>query len=794
MTCELCQAGVQKPVTEFFNGEEKVFCCEGCRQVYRLASEEGLLPLVLAPVEKKSVARSIAEATSTSAETTYLSVEGMWCPSCALVLERVWGRSQGVISAGVNHATGGARVRYLRELTSEEQIVAQARKLGYRAELKSQRRERERDLQAEDLLLRLIGAAAFSMWVMWISVLKLYPAYASAQEGTVEILRLQYLSWALTTPVMFYSGMPFIRSALRSLRSGMANMDTLVTLGTLTAYLYSAVVAVSGKGQVYFDSATMIVTIILLGRFLESRARGRALRTTRGLLKLQERYANVLLDDEVKRIPVEELKENALILVKAGEGFAADGLIEEGRSSVNEAMLTGESVPVGKGNGDKVMAGTVNLEGILLVRVTDSGDDTVLGRIIRAVEEAQDRKPPVQRLADRMAGVFTPIILLLSVVTAASCGILGLGWENALVHGVAVLVVACPCALGIATPLAVTVAVGTAASRGILIRTPEVLETIGRLDRIVFDKTGTLTKGTMTVRSVRGIQASQEEVLSKAAALEVFSEHPVARAVVQESEARKLTLPKVRGVEISVGRGVTGILDKDGMSWEILVGGNRLMEEAGIDLGEAMKLMNQQHLDGEMAALVAWEGRVRGIITLKDEVRGEACRVVNKIKRTGLAVSVISGDSRAATESIARTLCIEHALPQVMPEKKALAIAVLQSEGERVAMVGDGVNDAPALAQADLGIAVSGGTDVAIETSQIALLRPNLLLVTDVVKLSRKALHIIRENLAWAFVYNLIAVPAAVAGFLSPILAAVAMATSSLIVVGNSLRLTRIGD
>jgi cation-transporting ATPase V len=587
----------------------------------------------------------------------------------------------------------------------------------------------------------------------------------------------------LTTPVQFWAGWPFLKGAAHRAKSFSANMDTLIALGTLTAYLYSVWALFSGE-DTYFDTAALIMAFLLLGKYLESRARGRASQAIKRLLELGAKEAHVVREGREFLMLVDQVKVGDLVRVRPGEKIPTDGVVEEGGSAVDESMLTGESVPVDLGVGDEVTGATLNVDGTLLVRTTRVGSDTALAQIVKLVSEAQSNKAPIQRLADRIAGIFVPIVIAIAAVTAVGWLIATGNARDAIVPAVAVLIIACPCAMGLATPAAIMVGTGRGAQLGVLIRGGEVLERSRRIDTVVLDKTGTLTEGKMRLVDVAG----EDGALARAAAAESSSEHPIARAVVDGATERGVAVPPATGFRSVAGLGVRARVEGE----EVLVGRRSFLEGEGCEVpgwlaAEAVRL----EAEGQTVFWVGWGGTARATLAVADTLKPNAAETVRALHAMGVEVAMITGDNRATAEAIAREAGIDRVLAEVLPAEKVEEVRRLQSEGKVVAMVGDGINDGPALAQADLGIAIGTGTDVAIEASDLTLMSGDLKGVVTAIRLSRRTFRTIVQNLFWAFGYNVVLIPLAVAGLLNPIFAGAAMAFSSVSVVSNSLRLRR---
>jgi Cu+-exporting ATPase len=703
-----------------------------------------------------------------------LAIEGMTCASCAARVERSLNGLDGV-DASVNYATETATVVYDAGLVDRERLVAVVEGAGYRARLPADRQPAPGAGGR-----RLAVSAALSLPVLLVSM--------------IPALRFDGWEWvalALAAPVVLWGGWPFHRASWAALRHRAAGMDTLISLGTLAALGWSAVVIVAGAdAEVYLEVAAVVTTFLLAGRWLEARAKRRAGAALTALLELAAKEAS-LLDGEggERRVPVAELRVGDRFLVRPGERIATDGVVEAGASAVDASPLTGESVPVEVGPGDEVAGATINAGGRLEVRATRVGADTALSQIARLVTEAQSGKAPVQRLADRVSAVFVPAVIALSAATLAVWLLVGGGAAAAFTAAVAVLIVACPCALGLATPVALLVGTGRGAQLGILIRGPEVLESTRRADTVVLDKTGTVTAGEMAlVDVVTAGGAGRAAVLRLAGALEDASEHPVARAIAAAARAEGGALPAPAGFANREGLGVEGVVD----GHAVVVGRPALLADRGLVLDDALAAaLERAQAAGRTAVAAAWDGEVRGLLVVADRVRPTSREAVGLLRAQGLRPMLLTGDNAATARAVAAEVGVDDVVAEVLPADKAAVVRRLQDEGRVVAVVGDGVNDAPALAQADLGIAVGTGTDVAIEASDLTLVSGDLRGAADAVRLARRTLRTIEGNLFWAFAYNVAALPLAAAGYLNPLIAGAAMALSSLFVVGNSLRLRR---
>jgi Cu+-exporting ATPase len=711
---------------------------------------------------------------------TDFAVEGMTCAACAARIEKVLNRLPGV-SASVNFATERARVSHPRSL-APDQLLAAVRKAGYGAHAIAARRDQEK-AQAESHYRQ-------EMIRFWISgaltapfVLQMVAMLAGRPH---EFLPL-WLQLALATPVQFWVGKRFYVGAWHALRGGGANMDVLIALGTSMAYFYSGAIVVLGLPlHVYFEASAAIITLVLLGKLLEARARSRASAAIEDMLKLQPPIAWIERDGQLLRVPVETLQPDDVYVVRPGDSVPVDGIVLDGESSVNESLLTGESLPVRKLAGQRVYAGTMNDEGVLRCRASAVGRDTALAGIVRLVEEAQASKAPIQRLADAVSGVFVPVIVLIAVVTLALTWWLTGSGSMALIHAVAVLVIACPCALGLATPTAMMVGSGAGARAGILIRNAAALEHAGRVDTLVVDKTGTLTAGRPAVTKVLPLGAhTVEDVVRAAASVERVSQHPLARAITERAVSAGFASGQPDAFRAVAGKGVEGRVD----GRRIIVGSPGMMNDLAIafDMQRVAELQDAGHT----VVLVAVEQTAFGIITIDDPLRPTSRSAVSALQGLGIDVVMLTGDNARTAARIASALGIERFEAELLPQQKAERVAALRRDGRIVGMVGDGVNDAPALALADVSFAIAAGSDVAVHAADVTLMRDDVQSVVDAIRLSRATLGKIRQNLFFAFFYNVLGVPLAAMGLMNPVIAGAAMALSSVSVVSNSLLLKR---
>lgn len=715
-----------------------------------------------------------------------LEIGGMTCASCASRIEKKLNRMDGV-TATVNYATEKATATVDPGVTAAD-LIATVEKTGYTA---AEQREPEQS-PGDPLRTRL-----------WVSAVLSVPVVVLAMVPAWQFDYWQWLSLTLAAPVVVYGGWPFHRAALVNLRHGAATMDTLISLGTLAAFGWSVwalflgtagmpgmthpfrleIVRGDGAGNIYLEAAAGVTTFLLAGRYFEARAKRRAGSALRALLELGAKDVAVLRDGTEHRVPVDRLATGDLFVVRPGEKVATDGVIEDGSSAIDQSMLTGESVPVEVGPGDRVTGATVNAGGRLVVRATRVGADTQLAQMAKLVEQAQTGKAQVQRLADRISGVFVPIVIGLAAATLGWWFGTGAGWTAAFTAAVAVLIIACPCALGLATPTALLVGTGRGAQLGILIKGPEVLESTRRVDTVVLDKTGTVTEGRMTlVDTVPAPGQDEAELLRLAAAVESASEHPIAQAIARAVPDS----PTVTAFRAVSGSGVRG----DVAGRTVLVGRPRFLADEGLTVpGPVAEAVAAAERAGRTAIVAGWDGAARGVLAVADAVKPTSREAVSELRALGLTPVLLTGDNTTVARAVAAEVGIAEVIAEVLPSGKVDVVKRLQADGKVVAMVGDGVNDAAALAQADLGLAMGTGTDVAIEASDLTLVRGDLAAAADAIRLSRRTLRIIKGNLFWAFAYNVAALPLAAAGLLNPMIAGAAMAFSSVFVVANSLRL-----
>ncbi|MCI1904388.1 MAG: heavy metal translocating P-type ATPase [Enterococcaceae bacterium] len=718
-------------------------------------------------------------------------ITGMTCANCSARVEKELNQQKGVKKATVNLATEKATVSYEPQATSTDHLIHSVEDIGYGAILyddahrqKIQQDEQTRTAKMKNQLI--IAAVLTSPMILGMIAMML-----GFDGPVVQFIHLPLVQFLLATPVQFWIGARFYRGAYHALKTKAPNMDVLVAMGTSAAYLLSIYNGfIAGTHDLYFESSAMIITLILLGKYLEHRAKNRTGDAIKKLMKLQAKTALLWKGGEAQEIPIEEVQLDNELLVKPGQQVPVDGIIMEGFSGIDESMLTGESLPKEKKTGDNVYGGTVNTNGRLIIRANKVGNETVLAQIIRMVEDAQGSKSPIQKIADRISAIFVPTVLGLALLTFLATGIVTQDWQMAIVHAVSVLVIACPCALGLATPTAIMVGTGLGAKYGILIKGGESLETAAHLEAIVFDKTGTITKGKPEVTDYLAVaELSEAALLDLTTSLEKSSEHPLAQAIVRFGEEKSAKTLAITNFKALPGAGVEG--EADGSRYAI--GNLRLMKQNGADTSAYEEKVHELEMQGKTVMWIASGKKVLGIIAVADQIKENAKESIRRLKEKGIAVYLLTGDNKRTAEAIGRECGIpaENVQSEVLPEDKAAKVIALQEKGLKVAMVGDGINDAPALATADIGIAMGTGTDIAMETADITLMNGDLNSVANTIDLSQSTLRKIKQNLFWAFIYNTIGIPFAALGFLNPIVAGGAMAFSSVSVLLNSLSLNR---
>lgn len=709
-------------------------------------------------------------------------IEGMHCASCAVRIEGSLKDLPEVTNANVNYALTQATVETSSDDPAALYEIVKAE--GYRIRDESNEMEGHDHMAMESgtLKRKIFIATVLTVPVLLISMFRL-----DFGSLILDVLLSQWIEAIFTTIVVFGSGIGFHIVALKQLRRGHANMDSLISLGTLTALIFSWWSLFEG-GHVYFETAAVIVTLILVGRYMEFLSKGRASEAITKLLELGVKEAHqVMKDGKVQDVSVEMLKVGDVVLVKPGEKIPLDGKIVEGRSNIDESMLTGESLPVSKKLGDSVFGATINQSGAVKVEILAVGAETALAKIVKMVEEAQQQKAPMQKLADRIAGIFVPIVMVIAVVTFIVWYVVTGNIEVAIITSVAVLVIACPCALGLATPTAILVGTGSAAKKGVFIKSGEALERGEHIDIIMLDKTGTITEGKPSVTNVKTAEVSVEDLLLSAASLESMSEHPLARAIVKHAEKKGAVLKAVSDFQSATGKGIQGKVNKK----EVRVGRRVFIEEVATVSKVLLKAADKLESEAKTVVYVSIGKKCAGIIAIADKVKEQAKEAIEKLHELGMETVMITGDNQKTAEAIAAQVGITSVYAEVYPNDKLRLVKNAQKKGKKVAFVGDGINDAPALTQANLGIAMGTGTDIAIESGQIVLMGGDPLKIPESIIISRKTFQTIKQNLFWAFIYNAVGIPLAALGFLNPMFAAGAMAFSSVSVLLNSLRLRK---
>ena len=743
-------------------------------------------------------------------KTEVYDIKGMTCASCSAAVERVTGKLEGVESSQVNLATAKMTITYDESRLTPEQIIGRIQRAGFEAELahdKKKEEQREEAAEAEEaqhkIRRRLILSIALAVPLLYLSMghmlpVKLpLPAVLDMHENPLNFALAQLI---LTVGILI-CGRKFYIVGFKTLFRGHPNMDSLVAIGTGSAFLYSLVMTVlipehpEYAMNLYYESAAVVVTLVMLGKYLESRSKGKTSEAIRKLMELAPDTAVVIRDGQEREVKTEEVKKGDLLLIRPGSRIPLDGIVERGSGSVDESMLTGESIPVEKTAGDEVIGGSINYDGALRVRVTHTGEDTTLAKIIRLMEEAQGKKAPISKLADKVAGYFVPAVIAIAFLAAGAWAVAGHDLAFVLTVFVCVLVIACPCALGLATPTAIMVGTGVGAGNGILIKSGEALETAHRVDAVVLDKTGTVTEGRPKVTDIYALEGTEEELLCLAASCEQDSEHPLGQAIVEGAKERGLTLSKPDFFRSMTGKGLAARMGER----EILIGNERMMEEERLSAECLKEKADAAAGRGQTPIFVAENGRIKGMICVADTIKESSAGAVDEMKAMGMEVYMLTGDNRRTAEYIGAQAHVDHVIAEVLPGDKVQEVLRLQKEGKRVMMVGDGINDAPALAQADVGAAIGSGSDIAMESSDIVLMKSDLEDVVRAIRLSRATIRNIKQNLFWAFCFNSLGIPVA-AGvlylfggpLLNPVFGGLAMSFSSVFVVTNALRLKRV--
>lgn len=821
--CGLCGLTIGKrPLTRHFDSREQNFCCLGCMNVYAILLESGVtydgqdmrdtqlykrsLALGLIANGERQTGKSPEKIPEDApVQETLFQVSGMWCSSCAWLIEHVLWKERGVVTAEVFFASDLLKIKYSPQYLPPERLTQRLNQLGYKISLYTGENE-VAAAEKRDLLLRF-GIAGF-LWLnlMTLSV-ALYVGYFEHIAGSISRF-LPFVLMALATPVIFYSAKPILQLAWQGILNRTARMETLLGLGILAAYFYSAVQAFRGETHVYFDTASAIVTLVLLGKLLERNAKERTAKAISVLYRMMPKKVRVQAKERENFISVEALKAGDLFIVKAGERVPADGVLLEGATHTDESLLTGEAAPVNKEIGSTILSGSLNLSNVIKVQATKGSADSTLAQIIRLVENALSNRTALEKTVDQVSRIFVPSVIAIAALTFFICWWSGLTSPgDALLRAITVLVIACPCALGMATPLAITAAIGAASRQGILVSDSRILETIGKVNTVVFDKTGTITQGDFSLLDIQlspqvtfaGIQGGQslnpqpvsdelikKQVFSLIASLEQYSEHPLGQAIVRHAGQLNCSLQEATDIQIHKGKGITGKVAGN----DIFVGSRRFAEHLGGSLETVLqKSATDAEHQGHSVGFFGWQAQVAGLLIFGDRVKPETVPVIKELKRQKIQTLIVSGDAYQTTQAIAKQVGVERFFAEILPDEKNSIIQKLQENQQIVAMVGDGVNDAPALASADLGIAVASGTDTAMRAAAIVLMNNSLGKVLQVFTIAHKTMRVIRQNLFWAFLYNTLGISLAVTGLLTPIMAAGAMLLSSLSVIGNSLRL-----
>jgi Cu+-exporting ATPase len=719
-----------------------------------------------------------------------LAIGGMSCASCASRVEKALAKVPGVLSAEVNLVMETAQISVNPALTTADQLVDAVVATGFQAKVIHQ----ESPLITEPVQTQQVKMPDW--WSVAVSALLASPLLGAMllEWAGWQVQLPAWLQWALATPVQFWLGARFYKAGWSALKAGAGNMDLLVALGTSAAYGLSVYLLFNpihaGMQHLYFESSTIVITLVLLGKWLEARAKKQTTEAIRALNALRPERASVLRHGQEVQLAIDAVLVGDIVVIRPGERIPVDGRVQQGESQVDESLITGENFPVSKKTGDKVTGGAVNGEGLLHVVTTTIGTESVLARIVRLVESAQAKKAPIQRLVDKVSAVFVPVVIGIASITLIAWGVLGGDWQEAILNAISVLVIACPCALGLATPTAIMVGTGVAAQHGILIKDAESLELAHAVKTVAFDKTGTLTEGHPKLVALQSVAGNKDYLLTLAASLQVGSEHPLAKAVVNAAQAKGLLLQPVLELQALPGKGLVGLVGDQ----RLYLGNARLMDELGVDcvaLKVASESLEAQGLSISWLAISSAASTLLGMLAFGDVLKPTAISAIKRLQNQDILTVMISGDNQGSATSVGNQLGISQVYAQVLPEDKANIVAQLKRAHGLVAMVGDGINDAPALAAADIGIAMSSGTDVAIHAAGITLMRGDPALVADAIEISRRTYAKIRQNLFWAFVYNVVGIPLAALGLLSPVIAGGAMALSSVSVVSNALLLKR---
>jgi Cu2+-exporting ATPase len=785
-----------------YDEEGNVFCCEGCKGVYRLIKGEGLERFyferkwdeetfitgksLFKKVEASQFEEYVREAEEHGLLMIDLYIENIRCAACIWLIEKVLQRTKGVKYIRINFATHKAQIKWDPKEITLQDILDKLVSIGYRPKpyIVSEMFLKQK-AEAKDLLIRFGTAAFLSSQLMMYSI-ALYAGYFEGFDREIKLI-LEIIAFFLTVPVIFYAEMPFIKNSLLGLKSLHFTMDTLISVGAFSAFVFS-IYQIIIEGKVYFDTAAMIVTIILLGRYIETTQKVRVLETLQRRSESLPKEARLFKGDTEEMVPIESVKVGDLIKVLPGERVPIDGIVVDGQTETDESLISGESKPVYKQVGSQIIGGSINLSGVVFINVTKMWKDTMLAGILNAVNDAQMRTPKIHTVANRVVGIFVPVILMVASATVFFYLFMGSSFEKAIMTGISVVVIACPCSLGLATPLAVLIATTTTTTKGLLIKGGDIIEQVRFIDTLVFDKTGTLTKGSPQLENIINCdrETKTEEVLLMVASIEAYSEHPIAKAVVNSVKGKKLY--EVDSVEVIPGMGIEGRIN----GTKISIGNRLLMQKEEYQFIGDNHLAEEFEQKGKTVIFVGWNGFVRAYLVVSDSLREEVREVIQILRQKGLQIYLLSGDNSRTTSQVASALGIENVIAEATPQLKQEFIRKLKSEGKRVLMVGDGINDAPSLSEATVGVAMVKGTQITMESADVILVREDLHLISFLLSASKKTSRIIKQNIVMSFFYNITAVPIAMAGLLHPIIAASAMAASSLCVVSNSLRLKKL--
>lgn len=787
MSCASCVSHIEKALN----------AVDGVASVsVNLATETAQITLAKAvPSEQLSAAVENA-GYHVSTSTVRLNIDGMSCASCVGRIEKALQATPGVLAVSVNLATEIANIEIAKDAISSAELIAAVSNAGYQASLDTEHAKVKSDTQnsASNKEARAVIIGAILSAPLFLPMV--FSVFGS------QWMAPGWLQFLLATPVQFWLGARFYRAGWAAIKAKTGNMDLLVALGTSAAYglsvfelmrPYFAEQAHGGghaSGHYYFEASAVVITLVLLGKWLEGRAKRQTTAAIQALQSLRPATARVRGENGDKEVAVENIRSGDLVIVKPGEQIPVDGVIKEGASHIDESMLTGENLPVSKDVGDKVTGGAINADGVLLIETTAIGSESTLSRIIRMVENAQAAKAPIQRLVDQVSAVFVPVVLIIALATLVTWWIYNGDIQGAIINAVAVLVIACPCALGLATPTAIMAGTGVAAKYGILIKDAEALEIAHKTTTVIFDKTGTLTVGKPSLTATKAVNGDERELIRLAAAVQSGSDHPLAKAVMARAEEQNISVDQASNAKALAGRGVSAHVNGQQLS----LGNTRLMKELNIDLGDLAQTAEDLEAQGNTLSWLAVEGaspQLIGLLAFGDEIKASAAQAIAQLREKGIETIMLTGDNQGSASAVAKKLGLSDFIANVLPDDKAKKVSQLRSEGRVVAMVGDGINDAPALAAADIGIAMATGTDVAMHTAGITLMRGDPALVADAIAISQRSYRKIKQNLFWAFIYNAIGIPLAAFGLLSPVIAGAAMAFSSVSVVSNALLLKR---